>query len=795
MNEVIVGKRRFTCLSPRLVRMEFSPNGVFEDRHSVVANQERHPLPFDEVRESNGETILKVGQLTITSRQNDQEFFPLNLQVDWKLGDLTQTWCYGDRDYRNLGGTVRSLDNYQRDGILSGVHPASNASPDEFFHPHNESYAVHRIYEKDGKTDWIEMIDRQGVYSVNRYTPELIYNRFQSMIDDLTQYQPGLLSRSGYFLLNDSTGAVLDEDNFPIERNTPGTRDLYFFGYGLDFKAALRDFTLLSGPIPLPAKNIFGIIFCRWPAFNEQEARSIITRFEQEGIPLSVLVIDLEWHIPDWWHWDWNPQTYPNPEAFLRWAHSRNVQVALNVHPDLILSTDAHFKPYLEASGAQAKVAPVPEEFQVDWMLRNGADRCVPIDMSKKKEVQALMKVCCEPIIRQGADFWWLDGSSGYMNGADTQILASKAYYESSEVDGRRGMLLGRYGGLGSHRYGAFFTGDTHSQWEVLRSQCEFNIRAGQVGMAYVSHDIGGFFHDEAPLIDPNLYIRWLEFGVFNPIMRFHSAPGAGSRLPWDYGARNEAIAKHWLAVRNSFAPYLYVAARQAYETGLPIVRGLYLEDPLDEASYRFDQYYFGDSLLVAPVLGQENYRTVYLPAGMWYDFETGKLHQGGHEMKVFASLQQIPVYVKAGSILVRQEAITSTATNNSESISKEFPTAHVEHLLLDVYPGGDGEAVLYEDDNKTQAYQSDGYGKTCFTLRDTDRAIYLQAGTLEGKAYGVNRQIRLRIAMEAAPVEVTFNGASLPTGNYGYDRQSNRLTIDLGPCSVDQPWEVIIRK
>ena len=299
MNEVIVGKRRFTCLSPRLVRMEFSPNGIFEERRSMVAYTPRQSRPFDSVSEVNGETILKVGLMTITSRQNDRDFFPNNLQIDWKSGDLTQTWYYGDRDYRNLGGSVRSLDGYSRDSLLEGVHPASSNSPDEYFHAWIEQFAAQRAYQMDGKTDWIEAINRQGVQGVFQHTPQRIYNRYQNIIGDQARYQPGLLSRNGYYLLNDSTGAILDEDNFPIERSTPGRRDLYFFGYGLDYKAALRDFTLLSGRVPLPAKNIFGIIFSRWPAFDEPEARSIIARFEQEGIPLSVLVIDLEWHVPD----------------------------------------------------------------------------------------------------------------------------------------------------------------------------------------------------------------------------------------------------------------------------------------------------------------------------------------------------------------------------------------------------------------------------------------------------------------------------------------------------------------
>ena len=792
MSAVILGKRRFTCLSPRLVRLEFSPSGIFEDRHSLVACAPRQALPFDAVSESGEQAMLKVGALSITSRQNEQDFFPSNLQIDWQSAGLTHTWYYGDRDYRNLGGTVRALDGYNRDGLLEGVHPASGGSPDEYFHTWFEQFAAKRAYQADGKSAWSEAIDRQGLHATFQNTPQMVYNRYQNILGDQARYQPGLLSRNGYYLLNDSTGAILDEDNFPIERNTPGTRDLYFFAYGLDYPAALRDFIRLSGPIPLPARNIFGIIFSRWPAFDEAEGRALIARFEQAGVPLSTLVLDLEWHVPDWWQWDWNTRAFPDPVEFLRWAHSQNVQVTLNVHPDLLLSTDSHFEAYLAASGTQAKVGPIPPEFQVDWMIKNGAERQVPLDLSVKAEAQAFQQVCCEPIMRQGVDFWWLDGSTGALNGADTQITSSKVYYETSQVDGRRGMLLGRYGGLGSHRYGVFFTGDTHSQWEVLRSQCEFNIRAGQVGMAYVSHDIGGFFHAEAPLIDPDLYLRWLEFGVFNPVMRFHSSTGAGSRLPWDYGTRNAAIALHWLAMRNSLVPYLYAAARQAYETGLPIVRGLYLENPLDEAGYRFDEYYFGEALLIAPILGPANYRSVYLPAGDWYDFASSELISGGRELPVYAALDQIPAYVKAGSILVRQDGPPAPAAAPEGA----FPPAFVHNLLLDVYPGPTGRAILYEDDSYTQNYQSAGFAKTTFSLQDDGASLTLGAGALVGQPYGAGRQVRVQVALPGVPTGgVSFNGAALAPELCSYDPATRRLLVDLGDCPLDRPWQLVITR
>jgi len=783
MTAIISGKRRFTCLTPRLVRIEFSPTGVFENRRSLVAFTRPEPIPFESIEEQDGKLAMRVGGMTITSQQNERDFFPSNLRIDFKLGDRTQTWRFGDRDYRNLGGAVRSLDYYGRDSLLDGVHPASTTSPDEFFHVDAELFDTSQIYMQDGHFDWQMEIIRQGLHGSLRYAPHMVYNRYINMAGDLTRFQPGLLSRNGYFLLNDSTGAVLDENDSPIERDTPGTRDLYFFAYGTNYKAALADYRLLSGAIPLPAKNIFGILFSRWPAFSDAEARTIVERFKQEGIPLSALMLDLEWHIPDFSHWDWNPETYPQPEFFLEWAHSQNLLVALNVHPQYIFSTDSHFEPFVKASGAEKKVHSIWENPIVAMTVKSGADRMVPLDLADPAEAQTLKDLCCDPILRQGVDFWWLDGASAQLNGADGQLLSTKFFYETTEKGDRRGMLQARYGGLGSHRYGVLFTGDTQSQWEVLKSECEFNIRAGQVGMAYVSHDIGGFSHSEAPIIDPDLYIRWLQFGVFNPVVRFHSAPGSGSRQPWDYGTRNLEIARYWLKLRHSLMPYLYAAARHVYETGLPLVRGIYLDYPESEASYRFDEYLFGDSLLVAPILTPSNHRTVTLPEGTWYEFETGKLLTGGCDINVFAALEQVPVYVKAGAILPRQSGQVSPAQT------------FVSDLLLDVYPGADGQAVLYEDDSRRRDYQKDGFGLTRFSVREHDGEVVITSTSTEGKQFGETRTIQIRMIASAAPARVMCNAVEIPAEKISFDSTSQRMTIALGTLPINQGWEVILTK
>jgi len=769
---VISGCRRFTCLSPTLVRMEYAPDGVFEERRSLVAYAPQQPRPFQHIREHEGTLTLETEALTLISQEQDTAFFPANIEVRWIHDGLLQFWRPGDRDYGNLGGTVRSLDRYGNLLTIEGVHPADMESPDAYA----LSWLAWLQCEEDPPYYAQSPEQRPGLngdfQGSVKYGLRQLLARTHNYILESLRYSPGILSRSGYCFLNDSVSPLLDADDWPVERRRPGYQDWYFFAYGADYQQALRDFILLTGHPLLPTRNTFGLMFCRWPAPDEREAKQIVEEFQQHGTPLSTLIIDMEWHQEGWGHWDWNEAMYPDPAGFFHWCHERGMQVALNDHPLDVRSDDSHFNAYLEQTGTAARVRQV--------VYNNKSVEMIDVDMGQPGEVRAFLDICHRHVVQQGIDFWWNDGCKGRLNGAINQLLCNKAMYEDVQNAENRGMLLARYGGLGSHRYGVFFTGDTLSCWEVLREQCEFTIRAGHLGMALVSHDIGGFFMPhEAPLLDPQLFLRWVQFGVFSPVFRFHSAPGSGSRKPWDYGAKIGGAACTALQVRNSLIPYLYTAARRHHDTGVPIVRGLFLEHPEDLATYRFDEYYFGPDMIVAPILSAESYRTIYLPAGDWYRFETAQHMTGGHEWVERGGNYGIPVFVKAGSILVRQHPALA-------------PLApHVEHLWLDVYPGGESEAELYEDDGKSPRYAQGDYCRTRFHLRQHGEVIEITGAVAEGSPLGQERRITIDIALDAAPAIVLLNGAT-PV-NWETSTPANRYRISLPVLAAAQPFTIRI--
>jgi alpha-glucosidase (family GH31 glycosyl hydrolase) len=774
----VLNKRRFTALADGLIRMEFAVDGKFEDRRSIVAYAEKSPIEFKTVNydEESDKLVLETDKMTLTSRENDKPFFPANLEIRWKAKGLVEYWRPGTRDYQNLGGTIRALDMFSRFADLSGVHVADSQSPDVkglewLAWEACEEYPEY--YQECGKKEFFLKTLRTNFFrGAKSHTSECI-SKMTNAIEDSTRYSTGILSRSGYFLLNDSESAVMDEDDFPVERNRPGCQDWYFFAYGNDYKGALKDFIKLSGKPLFPAKNILGLIFSRWPAFSEKEARKLVKDFAAKKVDLAGIVLDMEWHKEGWSHWDWDEKMYPDPESFFKWCHDNSIFVTANVHPMRIRSDDSHFKKYLAKTGLDKNV----EDLEYNGKKLQKID----INNCDKQQATAFMKTCHDEIVKQGLDFWWVDGTQGSINGTVSQLVTNKLYFENSQQNGKRGMLLSRYGGIGSHRYGAFFTGDTHSEWEVLEKLCEFNIRAGHVGMAYISHDTGGFSHPQVPLIDPVRYIRWLQFGVFNPVLRMHCAPGSGSRLPWDYGKDNFNNLKKWLDLRHKLLPYIYSAAREHYESGLPLVRGLFLEQPDEENSYRFDEFYFGNSILVAPILSMNEGRNVYFPEGTWIDIVSNEKFSGGTTREVFCGLSEYPVYVKAGSIIPGQSKDVKPGAG------------YIDDLILDIYPGGNSSAILYEDNSQNYDYiKDDGFCKTKFFMTEDDKKISLISKIIAGKILQNKRHVQIDILLEKKPKKVLLNGENISVKKA---KKTGCYIIDLGILSNKKDLDLDIIK
>ena len=411
-------------------------------------------------------------------------------------------------------------------------------------------------------------------------------------------------------------------------------------------------------------------------------------------------------------------------------------------------------------------------------------------NLARKKDAEVFMGVLHKPLIDQGVSFWWVDGGSGSseMEGLNSQMWTNRVFYDYTRGQtAKRGFIFSRFGGLGSHRYPAFFTGDTYGEWEVLAEEVAFTARGGNVLMPYITHDIGGFLNKD---IDFKLYTRWVQFGVFSPILRLHSAyenPKEGlARMPWTYGARGTDIVKKYFKLRYSLLPYIYSYARETSESALPLVRPLYLEYPDEERSYSFrDEYLFGKELLVAPITDSSDSRDIYLPPGEWEDYFTGKVYDGDQVITPKYPLEGMPVFVRSGSIIPRQ---AESAYSDARPLSV---------LFVEVYGRRPSTFSLYEDDGVTLAYERGASARTPIVYsiaRDSTASLVIgpAKGSFAGQVQERSYTVRLHGIRRHG--SVSLDGRVLPQGAWSWDEARSVLTVPVEKRSVRTAVRLTVR-
>jgi len=407
-------------------------------------------------------------------------------------------------------------------------------------------------------------------------------------------------------------------------------------------------------------------------------------------------------------------------------------------------------------------------------------------DLSNQQQADIFMRDLHKPLMQQGVNVWWVDGGGGAvdMPGLNKQLWTNKVFYDYTQQEtGQRGFILSRYGDWGSERYPAFFTGDTYSEWPVLAYEVAFTARGGNVLVPYISHDIGGF---HGAKIDFDLYARWIEFGTFSPFLRMHSAhanPYEGNmRMPWVYGDQGIALMKKYFTLRTQLIPYIYSYTWVAHKESMPILRPLYLQYPdLEEAYQHPHEYFFGEEMLVAPVLDASGNRTVYLPPGQWMDFFTGKRYGGGTSFTVHYAVDETPVFVREGSIIPEQRK------DLAYSDAKPLDT-----VILNVYGSGKGNFNLYEDDGISLDYTHGRYALTPMTHAITaDGSHQVVIGPTQGSFAGQvqRRSYELRIHGTNKPQSVSVNGTAF--NDWTWDAGAATATILLPAHSTRERIKV----
>lgn len=501
----------------------------------------------------------------------------------------------------------------------------------------------------------------------------------------------GLMSRYGYAVLEDGKSLVLTEDGWVAPREGSSV-DLYFFGYGHDYRRCLRDFCHLAGRTPMLPRYALGNWWSRYYAYSEESYKALVRRFQKENVPFSVAVIDMDWHITDidkkygsgWTGFTWNRELFPDPAEFMSWLHQQGMKVTLNVHP---------------ADGIRAYEDAYPE-MAAAMHTDTANEDPVEMDVSSRDFMEAYFRYVNHPHEKAGVDFWWIDwqqGTTTKVPGLDPLWMLNHFYFLDSGRDGKRPMTFSRYAGPGSHRYPIGFSGDTIVSWASLRFQPYFTSTASNIGYGWWSHDIGGHMHG---IKDDEMAARWLQFGVFSPIMRLHSTNNEfNGKEPWRYSMEIAEVMKDFLRLRHRMIPYLYTMNYRAWAESMPLIQPMYYAYPEEDAAYSVkNQYLFGSECIAAPITEKRTEDTgyadvkVFLPEGEFIDFFTGRRYRGGRYISCCRDIRSIPVFIKAGGILPLMDTDEQAEQNPA-------------HLHVCVFPGKNSSFSLYEDDSTSNAY------------------------------------------------------------------------------------------
>ncbi|MDR1409478.1 MAG: DUF5110 domain-containing protein [Oscillospiraceae bacterium] len=739
----IFGKVRVSAITSRLVRVEYSKNGAFTDEATqVVWNRDgaqftAHSAPLS-IQKQGNQIIAETEHAVFAFRAKNGKLIRVKFKSSGRTAD--------DPHEGNLRGTCRTLD---------------------------QTIGAVKLGE-------------------------------------------GIISREGLALLDDSASLLVDAGSHITPRKNNGT-DNYYFAYGHDYRSCLRDFYALTGQVPFIPRWAMGNWWSRYKAYTQEEYLALMARFDKEQIPITVATIDMDWHWVDlsrfaddqtvitdprrkksitrlfqslgWTGYSWNTDLFPDWKDFLRTLQAQGRKVTVNLHPaDGIRSFEDQYQDMAHAMG-----------------IDPASGEQVRFDITDPKFVENYFRILHHPLEDAGVDFWWIDWQQGEKTkvpGLDPLWALNHYHYLDSkrilvgddgnrptdennrpidsddglsETTGRcrsshtgagalqalrRPLILSRYAGPGSHRYPLGFSGDNMISWACLRFQPYFTANAANIGYTWWSHDIGG--HHQG-IKDDELYLRWVQFGVFNPIMRLHSTSNEFmGKEPWKY--RDDVCARtiELLRLRHRLVPYIYTENRRSHTDGIAICEPLYYRHPEEESAYHHgNEYYFGAQLLCAPVTERVDEKTnlaevkLWLPEGRWTDLFSGRIYNGNREITVCRGLESIPVFAKSGAIIPL--SIDGKTTDWRSPAGMELWIWR-----------GNGSYTLYEDDGESMAYQNGEYAETDFVVSEGSDTLKFSIAPKENPACGTSAvwlpqkrlyRLSFRDVTDAREISVTVNG------------------------------------
>lgn len=562
-----------------------------------------------------------------------------------------------------------------------------------------KTQALHLRFNKDKKLKLeealtITMLKTNEIYTYGMQVHNPLPGTITTLdgIDGWTQLPPGHVAIDGWSVLDDIKSQIIGEDGNVYPREGKGI-DLYFFFYNKDYQHFLKEFFRIAGSSPMLPRYALGNWWSRYYEYTDEELLRLTDDFKEREIPLSVCIVDMDWHLEGWTGYTWNKKLFKEPNTFIDALHQRGLRTALNLHP-----ADG-IAPYEEAYEKAKERMGLGEDFKAS----------IPFALDQSTFTKAYFELLHHPREEEGVDFWWIDWQQqNELANKDLDVLwlLNHQHYLDLQRDGKkRPMTFSRWSKQGSHRYPIAFSGDSIVNWESLSFQPYMTASASNVACFWWSHDIGGHM---LGVENGELFTRWVQYGVFSPIFRIHSSKNRfQDRRPWHYTRDEYEVMKEAMTLRHKLIPYIYTMNRRS-EEGIPLIAPLYYNHKEDvEAYHAYNAYYFGTELIAAPYTSPKDAVTnlakqeVYLPEGDFFDYFTGEYYKGGRKYQLYGDLEKIPVFAKAGAIIPEDYKPAFGEVGNPDEI------------YLNLFAGASNSFTLYEDDGETLEYKEGCYALT----------------------------------------------------------------------------------
>lgn len=675
---------RISVLTERLVRLEYSPNGVFYDNKTQWVQFRNFNKPEFEVTEDEKFLVIKTKYFALSySKEKNFDGGKIvpssNLRVE--LNDTDHAWYYKHPEVKNYKGLFVGLDGNDNDMKL-----------------------------------------RNGLYSLD-----------------------------GFATIDDSNSYIYDEDSKLTVREHPGI-DIYLFMYNNDFDLALKDYFQLTGMPPMIPRYALGNWWSRDLPYTDEEIHGLVNSFEKRGIPLSILLLDQEWHIPQSEDkkildtgYTFNKDLIPDPGKLMSELHEKNIHVGVLYNPkDGIYPHEEHYPEIAEMFGVSDK-------------------KVIAFDPFNPALLDAISKKLLRPLRDLGVDFFWNDYKETDQGLGELWAINRFLLNEDPTNRTLRNMTLARSALIAPHTQPITYSGKTMVGWDMLKKIPFYNQSASNMGVSWISHDVAGNY---GGIEEEELYIRSIELATFSPILRFHAPAGRYyKKEPWRWNARTLEVVDDYLKLRHQLIPYIYSKAFLYHHDGIPLIKPLYRELSwvYDDKNFT-SEYYFGE-LLISPILSKKDVlinRTIhkfFLPEGVWYDFKTGKKFPGNKQYVAFFRDEDYPVFAKKGAII---------PLDNSE---KPNFTGTPESLEIHVFPGESNSFQLYDDDGTSDMYKDNQYILTQIEYNYLPSNYTIIVRNTDGARNVLpdyrNYKIRFRNTKKAGDIMAYFNDTELETVSY----------------------------